>query len=535
MAPDPLRSATTVGVVEDTSLALPSDSKLRSGQQRVLDQVHSIKRSKSKYGKSVRASSPTSMEITLYKNNTAKHAYVVTFLDGGTSMQKSRTLSTKASRGRYTSTSGVWEQQMNASTWPKSPNGLKSSQSDPALAPPFSNCFQISYPFFHSWVHFSRTNATENMPDLTLKEAVEFLSHPDENYQQWGATFIQHTCYSDESAKTEVSQLKGIPPLVTLLRSPSPSVSQAAAGALRNLVFKNNNNKLEVQDCGGIAKALQLLKESDSTETQKQVTGLLWNLSSASQLRGELTQTALPALTENVVAPFTGWSDNGVSSCIDPYVFHCATGCLRNLSCGEMKQREAMRNCPHLIDSLMSYMQSCVAEENPDDKSLENCACILHNLSYKLEQESRGSFDLYYTNRNAQLEDRKSPTVGCFSPKSSKFSFDTSRVLDASPPSGVKWLSHPKAIETYLSLLDSSKTDGTLEACCGALQNLTANKGQVSTKKLIIRIMMFIYSEVSKKVITNGLVASLSSKAASVLLCSLWNDKNLQSAVKKVN
>lgn len=71
----------------------------------------------------------------------------------------------------------------------------------------------------------------------------------------------------------QVSRLKGIPALVTLLRSPSLSVSQAAAGALRNLVFKNPDNKAEVQNCGGIAKALQLLKETDSTETQKQVTG----------------------------------------------------------------------------------------------------------------------------------------------------------------------------------------------------------------------------------------------------------------------
>lgn len=72
---------------------------------------------------------------------------------------------------------------------------------------------------------------------------------------------------------SQVYQLGGIPVLVTLLRSPNSGVSQAAAGALRNLVFKDQNNKLEVQHCGGIAKALQLLKETDSTETRKQITG----------------------------------------------------------------------------------------------------------------------------------------------------------------------------------------------------------------------------------------------------------------------
>lgn len=72
---------------------------------------------------------------------------------------------------------------------------------------------------------------------------------------------------------SQVFQLGGIPALVVLLRSPNSEVNQAAAAALRNLVFKDHENKLEVQHCGGIAKALQLLKETDSTETQKQVTG----------------------------------------------------------------------------------------------------------------------------------------------------------------------------------------------------------------------------------------------------------------------
>lgn len=40
----------------------------------------------------------------------------------------------------------------------------------------------------------------------------------------------------------------------------------------------------------------------------------------------------------------------------------------RNLSCSQKKERQAMRQCRGLIDSLMNYVQSCVAEENPDDK-----------------------------------------------------------------------------------------------------------------------------------------------------------------------
>lgn len=61
MAPDPLRSAMRNRGFDDTSLALPSDGKLHAGAQRVLDQVHTIRRSKSKPG-SKDSASPISME-----------------------------------------------------------------------------------------------------------------------------------------------------------------------------------------------------------------------------------------------------------------------------------------------------------------------------------------------------------------------------------------------------------------------------------------------------------------------------------------
>lgn len=46
-----------------------------------------------------------------------------------------------------------------------------------------------------------------------------------------------------------------------------------AASTLRNLVFKNSANKEEVRRTGGLTKALQLLQDTNSAETQKHVTG----------------------------------------------------------------------------------------------------------------------------------------------------------------------------------------------------------------------------------------------------------------------
>lgn len=63
---EPLKSALSTAGVDDTSLAVPTDDTLRSGQRRVLDQVLTIKRSKSKHGRngtmSARTLSPTSRQ-----------------------------------------------------------------------------------------------------------------------------------------------------------------------------------------------------------------------------------------------------------------------------------------------------------------------------------------------------------------------------------------------------------------------------------------------------------------------------------------
>lgn len=592
MVPEPLKSAMTIGTKEDTSLALPSDATLRTGQARVLDQVHTIKRSKSKQGKNGPLSpSPTSLtslgtsESTTFKftpfkmngtfsrSNSAKSTF-----NKSVHTQRSRTLSTKSMGGRFINSTGAFEQPSSPVNWPQGTNGLKPSRSDPALAPPLAvapttnsmkakgqtathqtkvtrhstysltNGGQLTNsqtrmgqlpPDQANESKATKSTKTEqktvvtngvNTSELTLKEAVEFLSHAEDNFQQWGATFIQHNTFKDDGVKQEVSQLGGIPPLVGLLRSPYPSVCQAAAGALRNLVFKNQANKQEVQDCGGIGKALQLLKETDSTETHKQVTGLLWNLSSTDELKTELIATALPVLTDNVIVPFTCWSDNTANNNIHPEVFYNATGCLRNLSCGQKEQRDAMRSCPGLIDSLLSYTQSCVAEENPDDKSVENSTCILHNLTYQLEAEARECFSNYYPPESAP---KKAPApTGCFSPKSSKvqkeFTFD--RKPD-SAPTGVMWLSHPKTMQTYLSLMGSSQKDGTLEACCGALQNLTASRdlGSVAMSQILVqKLGVLQYMAPLLKSSNQGL-----QKTAISLLSNLSKTSWLQSSMAK--
>ncbi|KAG7477815.1 hypothetical protein MATL_G00073610 [Megalops atlanticus] len=578
MTLEPLRSTTYIRQVEETSLAVPSDNKLRSGQQRVQEQVHTINRSRSRYSKSGSGSlSPTSpqsqsvfSEFRAFKFSPATlngSIYSRGSTSGMTGYMKSArpqqsfppsSFHVKGNTIRRTiSTSSQWEKRFVpvspgpggslGSRPPARANGLKPSRSEPDLVPvsivmqpSFSNHRSqhkrssngISQVLGNSSGQFVRngsqfvkngfsqyvtsqtpiTGAPSNLcntesklsipklksepigvnsegktVDITMKEAVEYLSSQDENYQHCGASFIQHSAFKDSSAKQEVFRLKGIPALVALLRSPSTQVQETVSAALRNLVFKDNSNKQEVQRCGGIAEALLLLKETDSSETQKQLTGLLWNLSAEDSLKPELVGSAMPVLTESIVVPFTGSAGQRANNNLDPEAFYNATACLRNLSCAKKGNRQALRNCRGLIDSLVSYVQACVAADRPDDKSVENCVCVLHNLTYQLETEAPSHFSkitaLAGSPTRSCARRPSSSSVGCFSQQSSKVPQETHfdyPVIEDSNPKGLGWLFHSKTMQTYLTLLSSSQKNDTLEACVGALQNLTTNKGIVS-------------------------------------------------------
>lgn len=74
---------------------------------------------------------------------------------------------------------------------------------------------------------------------------------------------------------SQVYSLGGIPKLIELLNVPNEDVQRAACGALRNLVYEDNDNKLEVSELKGISTILRLLRQTKDVETKKQITGNL--------------------------------------------------------------------------------------------------------------------------------------------------------------------------------------------------------------------------------------------------------------------
>ncbi|XP_006902246.1 PREDICTED: plakophilin-2 [Elephantulus edwardii] len=325
--------------------------------------------------------------------------------------------------------------------------------------------------------------------EMTLERAVSLLDadHTPLSRICAAATFIQHECFQKSEARKKVNQLRGIPKLLQLLKVQNEDVSRAACGALRNLVFEDNDNKLEVAELNGVPRLLQVLKQTRDLETKKQITGLLWNLSSNDKLKNLIITEALLTLTESIIIPFSGWPEGDypkANGLLDFDIFYNVTGCLRNMSSAGPDGRKVMRRCDGLIDSLVHYVRGTIADYQPDDKATENSVCILHNLSYQLETElpEKYSQSNYIQNRNIQMDSNKS--IGCFGNRSRKVKEqyqDLPMPEEKSNPKGVEWLWHSIVIRMYLSLIAKSARNYTQEASLGALQNLTAGSGPMPT------------------------------------------------------
>lgn len=155
--------------------------------------------------------------------------------------------------------------------------------------------------------------------DIDLPSAVKYLIASDPNLQVLGAAYLQHKCYSDSSAKKQVSPTKGgsrefpsrsrgfpapptpqagagaggspesaacltpralpqarslqaMPKLVKLFNSPNQEVQRHATGAMRNLIYDNAENKLALVEENGIYELMRTLREPDD-ELRKNVTG----------------------------------------------------------------------------------------------------------------------------------------------------------------------------------------------------------------------------------------------------------------------
>ncbi|XP_033841337.1 plakophilin-3 [Periophthalmus magnuspinnatus] len=311
------------------------------------------------------------------------------------------------------------------------------------------------------------------MQSLDMATAVKYLSESDSGLQVLGAAYIQHQCYHSSEAKIQVRTLHAIPALVQLFSSDNQEVQRYATGATRNLIYENADNKVALIEAGGVARLVSILGEPDE-ELRKNITGVLWNLSSRDNLKEKLSKEALSELTDKVMIPLCSSIPLSPS---EKDIFYNTTGCLRNLSSVNERTRQKMRDMRGLVDSLVSYVQQ---EERADDKGLENCLCVLRNLSYQLYSELPPTVQLRLEGPRRSSSYKEIEPIGCFTLYNRKNTEQRNQNLSilsevSRQPRGAEWLWHPKIVGLYKMVLQNNDCSSTSrEATLGALQNITA-------------------------------------------------------------
>ncbi|KAM9392286.1 ARVCF delta catenin family member b isoform 2-T2 [Pholidichthys leucotaenia] len=332
--------------------------------------------------------------------------------------------------------------------------------------------------------------------DPDLPEVIAMLGHPIDPVKSNAAAYLQHLCYENDKIKKDVRQLKGIPVLVGLLDHPKSEVHRKACGALRNISYgKDNDNKVAIKNCDGIPALIRLLRKTNDMEVRELITGTLWNLSSYEPLKMVIINHGLQTMTNEVIIPHSGWEhepneDSKPRDAEWTTVFKNTSGCLRNVSSDGAEARRRLRECEGLVDALLHALQSAVGKKDMDNKSVENCVCIMRNLSYHVHKEVPGAEkfqdpSVLQAPGSAGPQRKKKDDAGCFGGKKAKGrkngendkNYDT---LDlpkrAEPSKGFELLYQPEVVRLYLSLLTESQNYNTLEAAAGALQNLSAGQ-----------------------------------------------------------
>ncbi|XP_062281177.1 catenin delta-1-like isoform X1 [Scomber scombrus] len=332
-----------------------------------------------------------------------------------------------------------------------------------------------------------------------LPEVIAMLNYRLDPVKTNAAAFLQHLTFKNDKVKSEVRRLKGIPALVSLLDHPSKDVHHSACGALKNISYgRDQDNKIAIKNCDGVPALVRLLRKTRDQDLTDTITGTLWNLSSHDSVKMEIVDHALHALADEVVVPHSGWergSNGGEESCKPRHLewetaLTNTAGCLRNVSSERSEARRKLRECTGLVDSLMYVVQSQINRKDVDNKLVENCVCLLRNLSYQVHREVP-SCERYA--ESAPVNQGPAPGAnkgGCFGSRKGKDEWFSKGKKDGddgsgdqvdipkrtTPAKGYELLFQPEVVRVYTSLLRESKNPSVLEAAAGAVQNLCAGR-----------------------------------------------------------
>lgn len=333
--------------------------------------------------------------------------------------------------------------------------------------------------------------------DPNLSEVISFLNNPNNIVKANAAAYLQHLCYMDDPNKQRTRTLGGIPPLVGLLSNETSDVHRNACGALRNLSYgrQNDENKRTIKNAGGIESLISLLKKTKESEIKELVTGVIWNMSSCEDIKRSIIDDGLSAIVTIIIKPHSGWDQVNPGETCWSTVFRNASGVLRNVSSAGEYARTKLRECEFLVDSLLYVVRSAIEKSNIGNKIVENCVCILRNLSYRCQEVDDSNYDKHpipsQSRASSAASSPKGENLGCFGASKKKKEHSQNDQKDNlsvggggiatrsciqrnESAKGYELLWQPEVVQSYLTLLQSCSNPETLEAAAGAIQNLSA-------------------------------------------------------------
>lgn len=156
----------------------------------------------------------------------------------------------------------------------------------------------------------------------------------------------------------------------------------------------------------------------------------------------------------------------------------------RNVSSAGDYGRKKLRECEGLVDSVLYLVKKAIEKAYIDNKSVENCVCVLRNLSYRAQEVEDPNYDkkqLMVPGETRAGAKPNSDNLGCFGAGKAK----RKDSISATPPhpssssrtgsnKGMDLLWQPEVVQPYMNLLSNCSNPETLEAAAGAIQNLSA-------------------------------------------------------------
>jgi len=333
--------------------------------------------------------------------------------------------------------------------------------------------------------------------DLSIEAVIALLDDHNRDVKANAAGYLQHLSFDKEDNKNLIRTCGGIPKLIDILeeRNDDPRIVENTTGALRNISYGVDQNKISInvaEGVGALNKALRRATAKLENQTSAQVNqwslvqvhaaGALWNLSSHKLLKPPMLDQSLSTIVTSILTPWARHMANGSSGAPPSKytdAFTAVSGILRNLSSyspsnGPDSARDRMRGVEGLMDSMCDIVSGIpkYSVEILDGKYFENIICALRNLTYRAAKQA---------NQPICVNPQVIVKASCFTTKRVEATYKKPEIPEDDIQSrGTMRIFQPSFVANIIHLLKNSTNMITTEAALGIIQNLTSDNFRTS-------------------------------------------------------